>query len=54
MIILDSRAARDQAPSMLDNHLHQPARNTARPNTPAEPDSGNIDPPDIGDEDIPF
>jgi hypothetical protein len=36
---------------MLDNHAQQPARNAARP---AEPETRNIDPPDIGDEDIPF
>jgi single-strand DNA-binding protein len=51
MIILDSRATRDQAPPMLDHQTHQSARNTARP---AEPDARTIDPPDIGDEDIPF
>jgi single-strand DNA-binding protein len=51
MIILDSRAAREHAPPLLDHHAQQPTRNAARP---AEPETRNIDPPDIGDEDIPF
>jgi single-strand DNA-binding protein len=53
MIILDSRAARDQAPHLLDNHSQQPVRGAARSAPPSDA-SHNADPPDIGDEDIPF